>query len=118
MKADTLPLHRIFDGERRFVAPLYQRPYVWERSPQLETFWDHVREIAERLLAGETVSPQFLGAIVLDQVRHQTDWGRSCVLRSSDLREAPLGVRRQRPLLCVRHLRFSVDQRNEELRHS
>lgn len=71
MKADTLPLHRIFDGERRFVAPLYQRPYVWERTPQLETFWEDIREIAERLLADETVSPQFLGAIVLDQVRQQ-----------------------------------------------
>jgi hypothetical protein len=70
--AGTLSVGRIFGLDRRYVVPLFQRPYVWTREDQLEALWDDVRTVSERLLAGQATRPHFLGAIVLDQLRHPT----------------------------------------------
>lgn len=66
MKTDSLSLKNLFLFERRWVVPLYQRPYVWNREEQWEPLWDDVRGIAERMLSGESARPHFLGAVVLE----------------------------------------------------
>ncbi len=68
MKADAYPLSTIFGLPQQLMAPLFQRPYVWEKGRQWEPLWEDIRGVAEELHAGnEQIKPHFLGAIVLDQ---------------------------------------------------
>ena len=67
MKVDALSIGQIFGQDRRLVVPLFQRPYVWKREEQWEPLWEDIRRLADRVFAGETPRPHFLGAIVLEQ---------------------------------------------------
>jgi hypothetical protein len=75
MQSQTLTPFKLFAGPTRYVVPLFQRPYVWNREDQWEPLWEDVRTVAERLLESTAagpfdppnVSPHFLGAIVVDQ---------------------------------------------------
>jgi len=70
MKADAYELGIVFGYNRQLFAPLFQRPYVWEKERQWKPFWDDTRVVAERLLRDpEDLRPHFLGAIVLEQLR-------------------------------------------------
>lgn len=88
MKADTRTLQVVLHGDRRFVVPVYQRPYVWEQERQWEPLWTDVETTAVRLAerrleafdkgipaaeADRSAPPHFLGAIVLEQ--HPTATG-------------------------------------------
>ena len=50
MKADTHTLQDVLHGDRRFVVPVYQRPYVWSRERQWEPLWTDVESTAVRLV--------------------------------------------------------------------
>lgn len=82
MQALTRTLQEVLQGDRRFIIPVYQRPYVWERERQWEPLWVDVEATAIRLAetrqaaaqaaapasdADKAASPHFLGAIVLEQ---------------------------------------------------
>ena len=82
MKADTRTLKQVLQGDRRFVIPVYQRPYVWTRERQWEPLWSDVESTAVRLaearrvmhenerpasMADSKAPPHFLGAIVVEQ---------------------------------------------------
>lgn len=81
MKADTRTVQDIFHGDRRFVVPVFQRPYVWELEKQWEPLWSDVEATAIRLAeartnahargveasaADQSAPPHFLGAIVME----------------------------------------------------
>ena len=81
MKADTHTLQEVLQGDRRFVVPVYQRPYVWSREQQWEPLWADVEATAVRLAetrqeshrsdkpapsADAKAAPHFLGAIVVE----------------------------------------------------
>ena len=83
MQADTKTIHGILAGDHRYVVPPYQRPYVWERDRQWVPLWDDVVATVDRLAearrdaelkgktatqADGTVSPHFLGAVVVEQL--------------------------------------------------
>lgn len=83
MKADTLTVKRIFGKDIRYLVPLFQRPYVWNKEEHWEPLWIDVTNVAERLLAElgrveahdaalaeEATPPHFLGAVVVDQVKN------------------------------------------------
>jgi hypothetical protein len=75
VKADTVDLAGIFGNQVRYMVPLYQRPYVWNRDDQWEPLWQDVQAVADRQLDGSTSNdeiPHFLGAVVLEQPRVQT----------------------------------------------
>jgi len=69
MKAYARSIFHLFDGKRRYVVPLFQRQYVWNREKQWEPLWEDISRIAERRWENETGPPHFLGAMVLDQIR-------------------------------------------------
>jgi hypothetical protein len=74
MKADTNDLSTVFGKDIRYVVPLYQRPYVWNKVEHWEPLWDDVRWVLERsaeTAATEKPAPHFLGAVVLEQLRTQ-----------------------------------------------
>ena len=69
MRADRIDLFGLFNADITFVAPLFQRPYVWDREPNWEPLWEATRGVAEQHVAGATkVRPHFLGAVVLNQL--------------------------------------------------
>ena len=82
MKAETKTLQEILQSDRRFVIPVYQRPYVWTRERQWEPLWSDVESTAVRLAEARRIAhangspaseadkkapPHFLGAIVVEQ---------------------------------------------------
>jgi hypothetical protein len=68
MKVDKLPLNRVFDRTERLEAPLFQRPYVWERDRNWEPLWSTIRTVAEARLHNYEHRTSFLGELVLDQL--------------------------------------------------
>ncbi len=70
--AGKLSIHSVFDKTERLEAPLFQRPYVWNKQDNWEPLWWGIRTVAERRLSGQTLRPHFLGAIVLDQLKTAT----------------------------------------------
>jgi len=64
----------VFSNERRYVIPLFQRPYVWTRENQWEPLWEDIRDKAEMEIGQQQSDspPHFLGAIVVQQRR---SWG-------------------------------------------
>jgi uncharacterized protein with ParB-like and HNH nuclease domain len=71
MKPTTLTLFELFEKERRYTVPLFQRPYVWER--QWAHLWTDVRTRADAILqTGDepyALRKHFLGAVVLNHVK-------------------------------------------------
>jgi len=67
MKPFTLTLQGLFGPDVRYLVPLYQRPYVWQRKSHWEPLWQDVVAVLERHLAGEETRGHFLGAVVLEQ---------------------------------------------------
>ena len=72
MVTNSIRVQDLFSLEKRFLVPLFQRPYVWTQTEQWEPLWQDVCSIAERLCDGRDVRPHFLGAVVLDQMRTMT----------------------------------------------
>lgn len=69
MKADTVTVRQLFVQDRRYLVPLFQRPYVWEERDQWQPLWEDILKVAERRREGQAAKPHFLGAVVLDQIR-------------------------------------------------
>lgn len=72
MKPDKLTIHDLFQRERRYVVPLYQRAYVWTRQLQWEALWEDIERQAEACFNAPNHTPSrshFLGAIVLNVSR-------------------------------------------------
>lgn len=83
MQAGTRTLKKLFEGDRQFNIPVYQRPYVWSRDRQWEPLWNDVaataRQFAQSLhnagpdphdlvKAEASARPHFLGAIVVEPI--------------------------------------------------
>lgn len=69
MKPDKLTVHDLFQRERRYTVPLYQRAYVWNKDEQWEPLWEDIERQAEACLESENQVAKrshFLGAIVLN----------------------------------------------------
>lgn len=82
MKADTRTLQGVLHGDRRFIVPVYQRPYVWTRERQWEPLWQDIEATVQRLgearvsgaqqgldaaKSDEAAAPHFLGAVVIEK---------------------------------------------------
>jgi hypothetical protein len=63
----------IFGQPQRFLVPLFQRPYVWNKDQQWEPLWNDLERVATRLLNEPHVkhAPHFLGAVVLQHVQNR-----------------------------------------------
>lgn len=76
MRSTNLPLFDLFQRQRRYVVPLFQRPYVWEQEEQWEPLWQDIAGRAEAVLERDSrgtrsdkIGSHFLGAIVLNQIK-------------------------------------------------
>ena len=69
MRPDKLSVQDLFQKERRYVVPLYQRAYVWNELEQWEPLWEDIERQADACLLSKTGVPRrshFLGAVVLN----------------------------------------------------
>ncbi|MGC1374689.1 MAG: DUF262 domain-containing protein [Anaerolineales bacterium] len=71
MKADPARIYELFQIPRRYVVPLFQRPYVWTLDRQWKPLWGDISAKADEYLSWddrESSEPakHFLGAIVLN----------------------------------------------------
>ena len=70
MKPYTRSIIELFDGKKRFLIPLYQRQYAWKARPQLELLWEDIERSVARLMEDRrSLTPHFMGAIVIAQVK-------------------------------------------------
>jgi uncharacterized protein DUF262/uncharacterized protein DUF1524 len=68
LKPATNTLTEVFNSAVRYIVPLYQRPYVWEKDRHWEPLWEDVLVVVDHYLDGaDEPARHFLGAIVLDQ---------------------------------------------------
>lgn len=67
MKSETITVQQIFQPQRQYCVPFYQRAYVWKMTEQWEPLWIDIQAKANDRLseATEPVS-HFLGAVVLE----------------------------------------------------
>jgi uncharacterized protein with ParB-like and HNH nuclease domain len=69
VQAFTRSVFDLFSPKKRYLVPMFQRPYVWGLEKQWEPLWEDIRNKAQEHLDGaEAVDPHFLGAIVINQV--------------------------------------------------
>lgn len=61
MFADQTSFRKLFNGERQFVIPLYQRPYSWENRHR-QALINDIEEVCEIV---DSVENHFLGSLVL-----------------------------------------------------
>jgi len=80
MIPEKLTIQQLFSRERRFVIPLFQRSYVWNKDDQWEPLWEDIERRAnahEKKMKSDSegkVRSHFLGAVVLSNASAQ---GRS-----------------------------------------
>ena len=67
MKPSTLTLQELFQPNVRYLVPLYQRPYVWQRSRHWEPLWQDVLAVLDRHRTDAATRGHFLGAVVVEQ---------------------------------------------------
>ena len=70
MKVHKEEIQAIFDATEQLEAPLYQRPYVWERERNWEPLLEAVLDLADAQVDERDARPHFLGTIVLEQRRN------------------------------------------------
>lgn len=73
MKADSAKIYDLFQIPRRYVVPLFQRPYVWSLEKQWKPLWDDISAKSDEYLSWEDresnePARHFLGAIVLNPI--------------------------------------------------
>lgn len=72
MKPNTFTISVFFQRERRYIVPLFQRSYVWER--QWKPLWEDIKTIANQLIDGNEqgtlhhLRNHFMGAVVLNKI--------------------------------------------------
>lgn len=69
MIPSKLSVQQIFEKERRYIVPLYQRSYVWNREDQWEPLWDDIIRQANHCYNDPETKfekTHFLGAVVLN----------------------------------------------------
>jgi uncharacterized protein with ParB-like and HNH nuclease domain len=70
MKPYTRSIIELFGGKKRYLIPLYQRHYAWRSSPQLELLWEDIERAVGRINTDRSaLSPHFMGAIVVSQIK-------------------------------------------------
>ena len=79
MKTDRVTVFDLFEKQRRYLVPIFQRGYVWTKEGQWEPLWEDIVDQATIVRESSATTRQsarkhFLGAIVLNQdstqVRH------------------------------------------------
>ena len=65
MQSQDPTLKSLFEGEKVYRVPLYQRLYVWNETDQWGPLWEDITSVAKEVASRNKVTPHFFGALVL-----------------------------------------------------
>jgi len=73
MKTDKITISDLFSNRWRYLVPIFQRGYVWNKQEQWEPLWEDIVDQARlvqahKKAAKNTIRKHFLGSIVFSQV--------------------------------------------------
>lgn len=51
VKTDKTDVYHLFESKRRYLAPIFQRGYVWTRTGQWQPLWEDILEQTEGVQA-------------------------------------------------------------------
>ena len=73
MKTDKITVFDLFEKQRRYLVPIFQRGYVWSKERQWAPLWEDIFEQATLVSEHDgssknTIRKHFLGTIVLSHV--------------------------------------------------
>lgn len=73
MKPEKLTVYQLFERQQRYIVPLFQRPYVWDKEQQWEPLWEDItfkaNQIIERDSNDNDIGSHFLGAAVVNELK-------------------------------------------------
>jgi uncharacterized protein with ParB-like and HNH nuclease domain len=73
MQPSKMTIYELFEKQRRYVVPLFQRPYVWERERQWEPLWGDISgkalQVYDERNEKRELSSHFLGAAVINEIK-------------------------------------------------
>lgn len=65
MESNIRNVDNIFNGDKIFLVPLFQRKYVWGKEAQWNPLWEDIENLANTRLEAKPIIPHFLGAVIL-----------------------------------------------------
>ena len=73
MKTDKITVFDLFEKQRRYLVPIFQRGYVWTKEQQWEPLWEDIADQTKLVQQHEgsarnTIRKHFLGTVVLSHV--------------------------------------------------
>jgi len=72
MKTDKITVFDLFEKQRRYLVPIFQRGYVWTKEHQWEPLWEDITDQARLLQqhhgSENSIRKHFLGTIVLSHL--------------------------------------------------
>ncbi|MCL4250304.1 MAG: DUF262 domain-containing protein [Anaerolineae bacterium] len=73
MKPEKLTVYQLFERQQRYIVPLFQRPYVWEKEQQWKPLWDDLTFKANQIIDRDSyerdIGAHFLGAAVINELK-------------------------------------------------
>jgi uncharacterized protein with ParB-like and HNH nuclease domain len=69
MRSIPRSIYDLFGTHHRYVVPLFQRQYVWNKNVQWEPLWNDILSKATDRLERGTSHPHFMGAMVFEQIQ-------------------------------------------------
>jgi hypothetical protein len=69
MEAHLQTIDDLFNGQSRYVVPMFQRHYVWNEDPQWKTLWEDITEKAYQQLDGVKTNAHYLGTLIIEGVK-------------------------------------------------
>lgn len=69
MRPETATIFELFERQRRYEVPLFQRQYVWNKDDNWEPLWE---DIARKARDRHGRRPHFLGAVVFNYLKPGT----------------------------------------------
>lgn len=72
MKPDKFSVFDLFENKKRYIVPLFQRPYVWTKEEQWAPLWEDITYKSDQIIDRESyrdgVGSHFLGAAVVNEI--------------------------------------------------
>ena len=56
MKPDKFTVYQLFERQERYIVPLFQRPYIWDKDDQWQPLWDDITFKANQIIDRERFS--------------------------------------------------------------
>jgi uncharacterized protein with ParB-like and HNH nuclease domain len=71
MDTQSRKLIDLFEARQRYVVPIFQRHYVWDKEEEWIPLWEDIVEKLTQRLSDKEINSHFLGVVILDSVRRK-----------------------------------------------